>query len=207
MFGISKELLKRFGKYLIGLAVILILASILIRTCARKRDIKEVGNEAVLNHEINTDKAKLVAIEAREEMIRAKITTDSIKHINEMAALKRENRSLKKQLATIRPQVDKIADSIPVVKEFVNKTDSLDIVQEAEKDTLIAYNAKTFQSFNALLNQAEEKNRVQVELNGHYQDLNKQLTKQVKREHTRKTFFKIACGVLATGIIYQSINN
>lgn len=205
--GIIKNLYNRYFKYFVFSVILGIGILLAVKMCTRKRDIKEIGNEAIINHEITRDKSELVAIQDREEKLKERIKQDSLKHLASQNAFKKEIKSLKVKLAYARTRVIPLIDSIPELDRFVDLQDSTITLQDNRIDTLEYEKAEQWAKFNALISASEEKNRVQVELVKHFEDLNKQLTKQVKREKRNKVVWKVVAFGLIGGLVYQSVNN
>jgi len=198
------EKFKAYFKF-IPWAIILILIIILsVSTCSRQK-IKLDNNEAELKEQIKTEQAKIAEISAKESVLKMRIYNDSIasnlaknEYVKKISALKRE-------LGRARKPVQALIDSIPALDNFVDIQDSTINLQDNRIDTLEYEKAEMWAKFNALLSASEEKNKVQIELNSHYQDLNKQLDKQVRRERNKKTFWKVTTGILGGALVAKSI--
>src|SRR6478752_2914772 len=81
-------------------------------------------------------KSKLEAIQKQGEAIKTKLHTDSLKTSIALQALKIENKNLRKKIKELRPDIVRIADTIPILDTFIGLTDSLLAVQQSEIDTL-----------------------------------------------------------------------
>jgi len=65
---------------------------------------------------------------------------------------------------------------------------------------------KQWENFNNILTVSERKFQASQELNTHFDQLNKDLSKQVKKQRNLKTFYKIAFGIVVGGLVFQSFN-
>lgn len=145
-------------------------------------------------------------IQAQGEQQINKLKQDTAKTFIAIQALKHENKELRKRIVPVRKEVEQIADTVAIIKQYLGLTDSLDIVQEAEIDTLSAEKIRTWKSFNSILDNKDEQIKVALELNNHFDQLNQQLSKDVKYQRLRKNFWKYTAAVAVGGLIFSAVN-
>jgi len=150
-------------------------------------------------------KTKLEALQKQGETQAERLKSDSLKTSIALNALKRENKTLKKKLADMRPDITRIADSIPILDTFMGLTDSLDLVQEATIDTLENEKARIWKTMNGLVFNCKEQVQLLNELADHKEAVNNDLRKQVKRERRKKTMFKVISGFLVGVVVYLAV--
>jgi len=197
--------IKIFIKYIPYLIIIGLVIALSVSQCSRQK-VQVESNDKVFEAVLKSDKARINALEATSKALKLKLKEDSVKAIASQTKFVKEIKSLKVKLAYARTRVIPLLDSIPELDRFVDLSDSTISVQDARIDSLSAEKSEMWAKFNALIASAEEKNKVQIELNSHYQDLNKQLDKQIRRERTKKTAWKLVSGILAGGLIAKSLN-
>jgi len=198
--------IKTFVKYLPYLVIIGLVIALSVTQCS-KQEIKTESHEAEYQAKINAKEAELVTIQNREEELKKKLYTDSLKNSASLQSLKRENKALRKEIVTARANIQNVIDSIPEVDHFVDLTDSLDLIQEATIDTLQNQGARQWTAFNSVLSLEKEKNAVHKEINLHLESINSDLRKSVRKERNKKTFWKVATGIAVTGLIFNSLNH
>ena len=189
-------------------AIILVLVTFLIiffsvRSCQKSAEKVEVSTVDSTGY----FRDKLEAIQSRGESIKIAAHKDSIRTAKELQSLHSENKRLKRSLIPVRVEVEKIADTLAIVKQFLGLTDSLDNVQEAEADTLRAERIRNFKVFSNILSTKDEQQAIMRETISHLEALNKGLNKDLRRERRRKTFYKITTGIAATLVIYLAIQD
>jgi hypothetical protein len=173
----------------------------------QKQTIKQNNQEQHLKFLIEAEKKRVVTLKNEGEALKQKLYKDSVKQKSVVIALESKIKVLTKEVKRSREIAQPEIDSSPTLTKFAIDVDSLDIAQIATIDTLSAQNARNWRSFNNILSVQEEKYKVQVELNEHYQDLNKQVSKQLKRESRKKTVWKIATGIIGTVLLFEVIKN
>jgi len=189
-------------------AIILVLVTFLIiffsvKSCqksAEKVEVETFDSTIII-------KQKLALIQAQGEKQLKQIKQDSLKTSIALQALKIENKNLRKKLADMRPDITRIADSIPVIEEWVSLSDSLDVVQEAELDTMRAEKIRTWKSFTSILENKDDQIKLYGNINTNITDINRYLSKQVRKERRRKTFWKVTTAISATAILYLAIHD
>ena len=152
-------------------------------------------------------KTKMATIHARGEAIKIAAHKDSIRTAKELQSLQSENKRLKRSLIPVRVEVEKIADTLAIVKQFLGLTDSLDLIQEGELDTMRAERIRNFKVFSNILSTKDEQQAIMRETISHLEALNKGLSKDLRRERVKKTVWKVVSGVLVAVVVYVSVKD
>ena len=197
------KLLKALAPWAI-IGVLIIALSVV--TCS-KQTIKEENHESELRQAIEVEKRHSVELQNEGEALKQKIKQDSLKSKAVVIALESKIKVLTKEVKKSREIAQPEIDKSPALTEFVSDVDSLDIAQGAIIDSLKSYNVRQWRSFNSLLSIEQEKTQVQTELNSHFVDLNIQVSRQLKKERRKKTFFKITTGIIAGVLLYEVVTN
>lgn len=200
------ENIKRFGKIIPYIIIVLLVCMLGITQC-QKHKARVINYDMDLKHAINREKARVIEMRNREVALIEKIKQDRLKNSASASTYKSQIKALKREIAKVRIVVDIIADTIPSLEVFLSLNDSLISAQEGRIDSLSLEKIRMYNNFNLLLTASNEKFKASNELVKHYEQLNKDLERRVRRERFRKTAWKVASGILAAGIIYQVINN
>lgn len=202
MLVIPKNIIKAIP-YII---IVLLIAALSITQCSKQK-FKAVNHDSELIAAIGTEKKRIIDLENRGQQLIQKLKSDSLKNSASLRVLKRENKALRKEIVISRTNIQYVIDSIPAVDHFVDLTDSLDVIQEATIDSLENQGARQWTAFNSILSVEQEKFKASSELVKHFEEVNKDLEKRVKRERAKKTVWKIAAGLIGGALLYSSVSN
>jgi len=105
----------------------------------RKQENFRYADNLSFQNAIASERAKSLAADSAIDAINEKMTLDKGRDSVALAGLKQANSRLTRKIAQIRPQVDIVADSVPVVEVYLQLSDSLILA----KDSIIAHQALT----------------------------------------------------------------
>lgn len=175
------------------------------------RECQHQNSGAQLSTEVKDStlifKTKLAESKAREDAQIHAAHKDSIRTAKELQGLQSENKRLKRSLIPVRVEVEKIADTLAIVNQFLGLTDSLDLIQEGELDTMRAERIRNFKVFSNILSTKDEQQAIMRETISHLEALNKDLNRDLKRERRRKTVFKVVAGVIGTVLLFEVVQD
>lgn len=185
--------------------IIVLMVIISVNQCS-KQSIKS-DHEPELKQYIDAEKKRVIDLFNQGEDLKRKLIDLSQKDSLSVMSLKLENKALRKEVSRSRVSIQYVIDSVPGVKKFVALTDSLDIIQEAMADTLESQKAIQWKSFNRILEISDQKFEASNKMAEDFEAMNKSLSKNIRKERTKKTVWKITAGILATAIIFQSVKS
>lgn len=195
----------KYAKAIPYIIIVGLIIALCVTQCSKQK-VKLDNHESELRQAIQVEKKRVIDLANREQTLIQKLNTDSVKSSRVVVALKIENKALRlevKKAKTIR--VVEIINENPELDKFIDLQDSLIANLDATVDTLELQKVRQWKSFSEILSVNDQKFAASQEINTHYVDLNESLYKSVRKERRRKTVWKIAAGILATGILYQSI--
>lgn len=111
--------------------IILILGFGWLRSCEREKEILIQGNDKKFEQEVSLLKAGISRRDSAIATIRKNRTVDSLKYTARISALNASVGHWKKKASEVRPQVERLADSIPVLRAHLEATDSVIAVQDS----------------------------------------------------------------------------
>jgi len=156
-----QEIAKKYFKYLIILAIVIIAAAVLISKCGGK--VKEVRTEKKEDKQIVENTARVDSLETVATTLQSALQKARVKSQIDSADSKRLISYWKNKALNTRAKVDTIIQSNPALKEFVGDQDSLISVIEARNATLELEKSKQWGDFNRLLSITEEQLKLQQE--------------------------------------------
>lgn len=195
----------KYLKFIPYAIIVILIIALCVSTCS-KQEIKHDNSEQVYREFINQKEKELVVIQNREQELKEKLHTDSIKNKVSEIAFKREIKLLKFTVSELRKPVQQLIDSVPQLDAFVDAQDSLIHFQEGRIDTLTAQYYLRNIKMNGVITLTEAKFKASQEIRYNVEQLNFQLKKDVRKERRRKTAWKIATGILGALIIYESVS-
>ena len=195
--------MEKIKSYLLAGLITFIVIWFSVHSC-QKQDIKQ---EARTVDSSSLFKQRIEAIQARGEAIKTKLHTDSLKTSLALQALKIENKNLRKKIKELRPDILVIADSMPIIRRWVDVGDSIDIVQTAEIDSLYKEKSRIWRSMNAIVFNRDEQIQLLTELVNHKEVISQDLRKKLRKERRKKTFFKVTTALGIVTALYLAIQD
>ncbi len=199
----KKEMQNNIFKLLPWFIIAPLVIALCVTQCnrqAEKVEVRTFDSTAIF-------KSKLEAIQKQGAKQLTAARKDSIQAIKVIAGLQIENKILRQKLRPVRVEVEKIADTVAIVKRYLGIVDSLDRNQNEQIDSLTAQRNRIWGSLNQIVLNRNEQIQVLTELSDHQSVVNKDLRRQVRKERRRKTFFKITTGIAATLVLYLAIQD
>lgn len=147
---------------------------------------------------VDTLRSELARERAHISTISEKLGKDTLENNKRISALEHENRTLRKRQATLRPQVQVIADTSAILNEFLTVQD---LIQDADSAMIANYAVEVAELRDVaaqMIRSDEVKNRIHNELISH-KDATIEVLKQDNKKLRRKLVWTKIGGVILLG--------
>lgn len=180
--------------------VILAMAFGWLRSCEREKEaVNNAVSEAVERKDME-HRHYIDIVSRRVDSVRLVRTEDSVKFATRISALNASVGHWRKKASEVRPQVDHLADSIPVLRAHLQATDSV----IAKLDSTVAVQEGRFYAMSKLhtfeIAQMGEKYVQQVELTEIWKSAAVERETKLKRSERKKRFFRTTTLILGSAV-------
>jgi len=156
-----QETAKKYFKYLIILAIVIIAAAVLISKCGGK--VKEVRTEKKEDKRLVHIQDKLDSSFKAGNDLMKRVNKKALKDSLALIESKRVIKMLNWKLEKARQPVQALIDSIPELDRFVDLGDSIRFEQDTLINTLVNQKAEMWRNFNNLLSIEQSKTALEHE--------------------------------------------
>lgn len=202
--GIMLEKIKRYKKLIMPIIIVGLVIALSVTQC-QKQKLKHLDLTSQYQSAINIEKARVVVLSNQAERLKADLYEQREKDSLSQISSNKEIRYWRGKAKATRVIVETVIKENPQLEEFVSAQDSLISKMDVFIDTLQDQKADQWRDFNTLLAITDQKFQASGEINKHLESINKDLHKRVRRERSKKTFYKIAAGVLGGALIGKSV--
>lgn len=203
---LNKTTFQRVKSYILPAIIVILIIALSVTTC-QKQKFKQIEHTSEYQRAISIEKARVVVLSNQAERLKADLYEQREKDSLSQIASNKEIRYWRGKAKATRVIVETVIADNPQLEEFVSNQDSLIATMDVFIDTLQDQKNNQWHDFNKLMAITDQKFKASQEINSHLETLNKDLSKRVRKERNKKTFFKIAAGLLAGAVLYQAIEN
>lgn len=184
-------------------ALVIILS---VHRCS-KQEAELSGITGQLESKINAKEKELVSLRNDGEEKRIQWHKDSLEIIARSERFKQVATKATKERDIARAKIQEIVNTVPAVKEFVEKDSLSDQINIDRIRELGIENVSIQTSYESRLSKKDEQLKVMQGIIHDLEETNAILSKQVRKERNKKTFYKIVSGIAIGGLIFASFNN
>jgi hypothetical protein len=137
--------------------------------------------------------------------IKERLSASRAKDSVQLAGLKQANSKLTRKLTDLRPPIVVMSDSVPLLKQFIQVTDSL----LTQKDLIITHlemsHSAEVVDLEAIIKAREDQILVEATKGHLWEEVAVKVEKEANQQRRRKGFWKVTSAVLAGGIVWISL--
>jgi len=175
------------------------------RSQSKMQQLERSQDNRLHQQRISQLQAKSLKADSLVSTIRSKVAKDRAKDSVSLKGLQMRNSTLTRKLTDLRPPVVVMSDSVPLLKQFIQVTDSL----LTQKDLIItqlelSHSAEVV-DLEAIIKAREDQILVEATKGHLWEEVAVKTEKDYNKERRKKGFWKVTSAVLAGGIVWISL--
>jgi len=176
------------------------------RSEGKRQQAERITDNRLHQQRISQLQAKSLKADSLVSTIRSKVAKDRAKDSVVLKGLQMRNSTLTRKLTDLRPPVVVMSDSVPLLKQFIQVTDSL----LTQKDQIItqlelSHSAEVV-DLEAIIKAREDQILVEATKGHLWEEVAVKNERDYNKERRRKGFWKTSAAILAGGVLFLTIS-
>jgi len=177
------------------------------RSEGKRQQMERSQDNKLHQQRISQLQAKSLKADSLVLTIRSKVAKDRAKDSVVLKGLQMRNSTLTRKLTDLRPPVVVMSDSVPLLKQFIQVTDSL----LTQKDLIITQlelsHAAEVVDLEAIIKAREDQILVEATKGHLWEEVAVKTEKDYNKERRKKGLWRTTAAILAGGVLFLTLQN